>query len=149
MILTNNIAYNFIKMIENKRMSQLYKMPLLLSFYNEGDMRLKIDDEDIYKSFKEFYSEGSNEVDLARNKSTKNFREFDKKDYLRLAKNPKDAFLKTHGEFFYKEDNYYCLNAELESYIKEDVFIRHVKDAIDYRIKRFYKERLEKRNENL
>lgn len=146
---TNNIAHDFIKMIENTRMSQLYKMPLLLSFYNHGDMRLKIDDNDIYESFKEFYSDGSNEVDLARNKSTKNFKDFNKRDYLKIAKNPKDAFIKTHGEFFYKEDKYYCLNHELGEYINEDVFLEHIKDAIDYRTKRFYKERLEKRNENL
>ncbi len=147
--ITNNIADDFIKMIETTKMSQLYKMPLLLSFYNDGDIRLKINDEDIYKSFKTFYSVDSNKVDLIRNKNTKGFKSFDKKDYLRISKNPKDAFLRTHGDFFYVDNGYYCLNEELSNYITKDVFIKHMKDAIDYRTKRFYKERLEKKNENI
>lgn len=145
----DSFAHEFINMIEKTMMSQLYKMPLLLAFYNNGDIRLKINDEDIYSSFKDFYSDASNSIDLIRNKSTKDFKTFDRKDYLKLAENPKNAFLKTHGEFFYRDENYYCLNTDLQKYIKDKVFIDQVKDAIDYRTKRFYKERLEKRNENL
>lgn len=145
----DNISHNFIKMIETTKMSQLYKMPLLLAFYNYGDIKLKIDDEDIYKSFKDFYSIASNAVDLARNKNTKKFKVFDKNDYLKIAKNPKNAFLKTHGDFFYLDGEYYCLNEGLLKYITEDIFIKHMKDAIDYRTKRFYKERLEKKNEKI
>ena len=144
-----NISHNFIKMIETTKMSQLYKMPLLLAFYNDGDIKLKIDDEDIYKSFKDFYSIASNAVDLSRNKNTKKFKDFDKSDYLKVAKNPKDAFLKTHGDFFYVDNEDYCLNQELSKYIMKETFIKHMKDAIDYRTKRFYKERLEKRNEKI
>ena len=147
--IVNNIAHDFIKMIENTKMSQLYKMPLLLAFYNKGDIKLKINDDDIYKSFKAFYSEGSNAVDLSRNKSTNKFKEFDKKDYLRIAKNPKDAFLKTHGKFFYKTNDSYALNEELLPFIKKESFKNYMKDSIDYRTKRFYKERLEKKNEEL
>lgn len=145
----DSIGQRFIRMIEITMMSQLYKMPLLLSFYNNGDIRHKISEENIYKSFKKFYSDGSNAVDLTRNKNTKNYKDFDENDYLRIAKNPIDAFLKTHGEFFYKEGNYFCLNDELSDYIKKDVFIYHMNDAISYRTKRFYKERLEKRNEKI
>lgn len=136
-------------MIEKTMMSQLYKMPLLLAFYNDRDLKLKIDDEDIYNSFKNFYSKGSNIVDLIRNKSTQDFKNFSKKDYLKMAQNPKNAFVKTHNKFFYENNDYYCLNDDLMDYINNEVFINHIKDTIEYRTKRFYKERLEKRNENI
>ena len=52
-------------------MAKTYKMPLLLAFYNDGNIKLKIDEETIYKSFREFYAKPSNVVDLLRHKATK------------------------------------------------------------------------------
>ena len=52
----DSFAYEFINFIENTSMSKTYEIPVLLAFYNNGDMKLKINDDDLYKSFKEFYS---------------------------------------------------------------------------------------------
>lgn len=142
-------AHDFIKMIETTKMSQLYKMPILLAFFNKGDMRLKIDEDDIYNSFKNFYSIGSNQVDLIRNKNTSKFKTFIKSDFLKLAENPKTAFLKTHKDFFYEENGFYCLTDKLEAFRHDNDFIKQMSDTIDYRTKRFYKERLDKRDENI
>lgn len=57
--LKDSLGYEFIKFIETTSMSKTYKLPVLLAFYNNGNMKLKINDEDLYKSFKEFYSNGS------------------------------------------------------------------------------------------
>ncbi|MBW9173387.1 hypothetical protein K2F43_19545 [Clostridium estertheticum] len=54
-------------------------MPLLLVFYNDGNINLKIDGETIFQSFKEFYAKPSNAVDLLRHKSTKEYKDFDKR----------------------------------------------------------------------
>ena len=53
-------------MIETTSMSKTYKMPVLLAFYNYGNVKTEINEDDIYKSFYEFYSKGSNKVDMLR-----------------------------------------------------------------------------------
>ncbi|WDU82377.1 hypothetical protein [Caloramator sp. Dgby_cultured_2] len=50
--------------------------------------------------------------------------------------------IKTHGDFFYREGEYFCLNEELEAFINNKYFIKHFKDAVDFRIKQYYKERI-------
>ena len=40
-------------------MSKSYKMTVL-AFYNNGDLKTAIDEEDIYRSYKEFYSTANN-----------------------------------------------------------------------------------------
>lgn len=143
--LLNTKAHDFIKNIEKTSMTKTYKMPLLLAFYNNGNMKLRVDEEDIYESFKDFYSKPANALDLIRHDATKNYKAFGKKDYLRLAKNPKDAFLNSAKEFFYEEKPFYCLGSDLMGFISNKEFVQHFKDIIDYRTRRFYKERLEKR----
>lgn len=41
-VLCNTIAHEFIRLVENTRMTKVYKMPLLLAFYNKGNMKLKL-----------------------------------------------------------------------------------------------------------
>ncbi|MEZ0537675.1 DEAD/DEAH box helicase family protein [Caldicellulosiruptoraceae bacterium PP1] len=143
LLLYSTFAHDFIKCIENTYMSKSYKMPLLLAFYNNGDMKLAISPDDIYKSFKDFYSNPSNAVDLERHKSTEGFIEWDKDDYLELSRrNPENFLIRSHPEFFFRNNDSFCLNEKLEPFIKNQEFVRHFKDAIDYRIKRYYKERI-------
>lgn len=138
-------GHAFLKNIENTAMSKTYKMPVLLAFYNGGKMKLEIDDEDLYQSFKSFYEKGSNRVDLLRDKSTANAINWGKKEYVSLAnRNPVHFLAQSAGEFFYQNGDRFCLAPELESYLANPVFVKHFKDIIDYRTKRFYKERLEK-----
>lgn len=141
--LIGTIAEEFINMIENTSMSKTYKMPVLLAFYNDGNIKLNINDEDIYRSFKKFYQKGSNGIDMLRDKSTANYKEWNQKQYVKLARSRPIKFLsKTHSKFFHKEEELFCLNKELEKYINNKAFITHFKDAIELRTKQFYKERL-------
>ena len=138
-------AHEFLKMLENTAMTKMYKLPIFLAFYNQGQMKLAIDEADIYKSFKKFYSCGSNAVDMLKDKSTRNYKEWGKKEYVSLAhRNPIRFLLQSSSDFFFKQDNHFCLVPALEEYINNAVFIQHFKDIIDYRTRRFYKERLEK-----
>ncbi|MFT5872274.1 MAG: superfamily II DNA or RNA helicase [Clostridium sp.] len=143
-LLLNTKAYEFLNTIEKTSMVKTYKMPLLLAFYNEGNINLKIDEESIFQSFRDFYTKPSNAVDLLRHGSTKDYKSFNKKDYLRLAENPIKAFLYSAKDFFYRDKSYFCLNEDLSEFIENPVFIENFKDIIDYRTRRFYKERLEK-----
>ncbi|MDO4927333.1 MAG: DEAD/DEAH box helicase, partial [Turicibacter sp.] len=82
-------ASNFINMIEKTSMSKTYKLPTLLAFIQENQLLLTIDDEMLYQSFNEFYSHGSNAIDLLRDKSTQNFKQWKKAEFVKLArKNP-------------------------------------------------------------
>ncbi|CAI3582586.1 hypothetical protein [Clostridium neonatale] len=56
-------------MIETTSMSKSYKIPVFLAFYNEGNVKMKINEDDIYNSFYEFYYKGSNKLDMLSNKS--------------------------------------------------------------------------------
>lgn len=142
--LKDTLGHEFIKFIETTSMSKTYKLPVLLAFYNNGNMKLKINDEDLYKSFKEFYSKGSNGVDMLKDKSTSKFKTWDKKEYVKLArKNPVHFLCKSSSEFFYLDGDYICLNKELEKFFNNEEFINSVKDAIDFRTKEYYKNRFQ------
>ena len=142
--LVNTFAHDFIKFIENTSMSKTYKIPVFLAFYNNGKMKLEIDDEDLYRTFKEFYSKGSNKVDMLKDKSTAKFETWEKKEFVSLArKNPVHFLCKTNSEFFTMEGDKICLNEGLREYLSNDVFIKNVKDAIDFRTKEYYKNRFD------
>ncbi|KOA75025.1 DEAD/DEAH box helicase family protein [Clostridium botulinum] len=142
--LLNTIAEEFIKMLEETSMSKTYKIPVILAFYNYGDFKIKINDIDIYTSFKEFYDIGSNGIDLLRHKATENYKNWGQKEYVKLAKdNPIKFLLKSSSEFFYKEKNQFCINDNIYEFKNNKEFLRHVKDVVDFRKMEFYKKRLE------
>ncbi|QXE20680.1 DEAD/DEAH box helicase family protein [Clostridium sp. 001] len=137
-------AEEFINMIERTSMSKTYKMPVLLAFYNDGNLKLSIDEEDIYNSFKNFYAKGSNAIDLLNQKSTKGFKNWDKKQWYKLAKdNPLKFLAKTEKEFFYFDKEDFCLNENLEEFKANKAFVKHFKDAVDFRTREYYKNRVE------
>ncbi|KHD37130.1 DNA helicase [Clostridium acetobutylicum] len=142
-------AHDFIKKLETTSMSKTYKMPLLLAFYNNGQIKFSINEDEIYLSFKKFYSKSSNAVDLLRDKSTKSYLNWDKKAYLKIAKNPRAAFVNSASEFFEDKGEVYNIKSILKEFEHNKAFIRHFKDVIDYRTIKFYKERLEKKHEEV
>lgn len=142
--LIGTIAHKFLIEIENTNMSKLYKMPVLYAFYNKSEIKLSIDDDDLYRSFVEFYSHGTNTVDLKKDHSTSNFREWGKKEYVSLARrNPVHFLQKSSPEFFYLKNNLVCLTDQLQTFVRNAAFLKHFKDILDFKARRFYKERLE------
>ena len=142
-ILYNSRGREFINMIETTSMSKTYKMPVLLAFYNYGDVKMEISEDDIYKSFYNFYRKGSNKVDMLKDKGTREFETWDKKKYVSLANNnPIKFLLKTHGEFFKeKEECLIALQDDLKDIINNEAFKKHMKDSIDFRVESYYKNR--------
>ena len=142
-ILYNSRGREFINMIETTSMSKTYKMPILLAFYNDGDIKMEISEYDIYKSFYDFYRKGSNKVDMLKDKGTSDFMNWDKKKYVRLAKNNPIKFLiKTHGDFFKSKDGcLISLQDDIRDIISNEAFKKHMKDAIDLRVATYYKNR--------
>lgn len=135
----------FLTMIEKTSLSKTYKLPTFLAFIKNGSLQLHIDDDDLYRAFLDFYSKGSNGVDLLRDKGTANFKEWGKKEYVKLArKNPVHFLCQSESDFFSKDDQQVYLHSDLKPYQDNPLFIAHVKDAIDLRTQEFYKTRLEK-----
>lgn len=143
-------AQEFFKTLETTHMTKSYKMPILKAFFNDGNIKMGITDDDIYKSMKEFYEYGSNGVDMLKDKSSKNYKDWTKKEYVNLAKrNPIKFLKKSSGEFFVDKEGYaLALSDDLEKYINLETFRKHFKDIIDYKTLRYYKERYEKDKNN-
>ena len=144
----NTRAFDFINMIETTSMTKTYKMPIFLAFYNHSDFKMTISDDDIYESFKSFYENGSNGYDMLKHKSTKDYKTWNKDKYIKLAKdNPIKYLLQTHDDFFYiNEEENFSIRKDIEKFIKDEEFLRQIKDAIDFRCKEYYKTRFEKNN---
>lgn len=138
-------AANFINMIEKTPMSKTYKLPTILAFIKNGRLELKINDDDLYESFKDFYSHGSNAVDLLRDKNSQTFKEWGKAEYVKLArKNPVHFLCQSESEIFSSDEEFMYLTNSLAPYQENLLFIQHIKDAIELRKQEFYKNRLEK-----
>lgn len=58
------IGREFIQTIETTEMQKVYKMPILYSFYNHGNIRLAVTDEEVLESWKEFFDTGTNWKDF-------------------------------------------------------------------------------------
>src|SRR5690606_7870735 len=101
------------------------------------------DDEDLYMSFRKFYSKSSNAVDMLKDSFTKDFKEWGKYKYVDLAKrNPVHFLVKTNGDFFYiNEEGNMCLNYSLGNFATSMEFLDHFIDEINFRTKEFYKNR--------
>ena len=149
-VLYNSIGHDFIKMIENTSMSKTYKIPVIYAFYNYGNIKMAIDEEDIYTSFYEFYNNASNKVDMLKDKSTSNFEKWNKDNYIKLAKkNPIKFLLKSESHSFKEKEGYVlALHDEMKEVIGTKAFKDHMVDAIKYRQYSYYSERsfVNKRN---
>ncbi len=141
--LFNSIGHDFIRMIETTKMSKSYKIPVFLAFYNGGNVKMEIDEEDVYRSFYEFYWKGSNKVDMLRDKGTADFEAWDKKKWVRLAReNPVRALVRSEGDFFMSSESVLMeLNVDMQDTVGNYEFTKHMKDVIDYRSIRYYEER--------
>jgi hypothetical protein len=141
----NTIAHEFLKTLETTGMTKSYKMPIFLAFYNDGDMKMEITDDDVYRSMLEFYSDSSNGVDMLKDNATKDYKTWDKRKYVSLAKrNPIKFLNKSAGEFFIKKDGCaLALSDDLREFIEKESFIEHFRDIIEYRTLYYYKTRFE------
>ncbi|EKQ54565.1 MULTISPECIES: DEAD/DEAH box helicase family protein [unclassified Clostridium] len=142
--LFNSIGHDFIKMIETTKMSKSYKIPVFLAFYNGGNVKMEIDEEDVYRSFYEFYHKGSNKVDMFRDKSTADFESWNRKKWVKLAReNPVRALVRSEGKFFTGSGKALIAlkNEDMRDIIGEDEFVEHMRDAVVYRMYEYYEER--------
>ena len=142
----NTIAHEFLKTIETTSMTKSYKMPILKAFYNNGNIKMNITDDDVYENMKEFYNYGTNGADMLKDKSSRDYKNWGREEYLSLAIRNPIKFLKksSNGLFISKNGYALSLNEELGEYIQLESFKEHFKDIIEYKTMYYYKNKFEK-----
>ena len=145
--------YKFINFIENTSMSQLYKLPVLLSFIDNDKILNTVNKDRLIKTFKEFYKNNRNRLDLTRNKHTVNTDSFTDEKWWRIIRdNPIKFLCYTNSDIFefdgkqlrIKLDFNWCNKTNNNNQNRTTWFINQIKDAIAFRRSDFLNSRLEK-----
>lgn len=133
----------FLNLIETTDMQKVYKMPILYSFYNEGNVKIAITEEDVLRSWKSFFNYGRNWKDFSEDITYDDFLRMTDKQHLSKAKSMPIKFLKASGKGFFVDKQGYALAIcdELQNVITNDVFKEQMKDIIEYRTMEYYRRR--------
>lgn len=124
-------------------MQKVYKMPILYGFYNEGNVRLAITDDELLESWKKFFNHGTNWKDFPNVFSYEEYQKITDKQHLSKAKSMPIKFLKSSGKGFFVDKAGYALaiRDELADVIKINSFKAQMKDIIEYRTMEYYRRR--------
>ena len=146
-ILYDGIGREFLSIIETTDMQKVYKMPILYSFYNHGNVKLAVTDEEVLKSWKEFFNKGTNWKDFAAGISYENYKNMTDKQHLSKAKSMPIKFLKASGKGFFleREGCAIAIRDDLKTVIDNDAFKIHMKDILEYRTMEYYRRRYVKK----
>lgn len=124
-------------------MQKVYKIPILYSFYNHGNVRMAVTDEEVLESWKEFFDTGTNWKDLSSDISYTDYKKMTDKQHLSKAKSMPVKFLKASGKGFFVEREGYALaiREEVAQAIGQEAFKRQMKDILEYRTMEYYRRR--------
>lgn len=138
-----SIGREFLSVIETTQMTKVYKMPVLSSFYNKGDVRMAVTKEDVLESWMAFFSHGTNWKDLGTEIAYEKFKRITPTKHLSNIMNNPVKFLKASGKSFFidKEGYAIALRDDLETIIQEPAFKEQMKDIIEYRTMEYYRRR--------
>jgi len=146
--INKTIGREFIRLIETTNMSKVYKMPVLMAFYNNGDMRMEVTEEELLASWKQFFGNGTNWKDLDRNITYEKYQKITDKEHIRKIMQMPVHFLQESGKgFFVKREGYALgLREEMRQMIQNPFFVSQVKDVIEYRVMDYYQRRYRDRD---
>jgi superfamily II DNA or RNA helicase/HKD family nuclease len=144
------IGREFISLLENTSMSKVYKMPVLMAFYNHGNILMEVSEEQLLSSWKEFFLTGTNWKDLDKNMTIQKYNSISDKEHLKKILSMPVHFLLESGKgFFVKKDGVAIgLREELRPLIDNPVMVCQMKDVIDYRAMDYYQRRYRQSQED-
>lgn len=144
----DSIGREFLSLIETTDMQKVYKMPILYSFYNRGNVRLAVTDEEVLENWKAFFDTGTNWKDLTTEQSYAGYKKMTDRQHLSKAKGMPIKFLKASGKGFFVEREGYALaiREELAGIVGQEAFARQMKDILEYRTMEYYRRRYTERN---
>ena len=139
----DGIGREFLSLLEMTDMQKVYKMPVLYSFYNDGDVRLMVTDDELLYAWKKFFDNGTNWKDLAADISYGDYKKMTDKQHLSKAKSMPVKFLKASGKGFFIEKEGYAIaiREDLKEIISNEAFKNHMKDILEYRTMEYYRRR--------
>ena len=146
-ILYSGIGREFINLIENTNMSKVYKMPVLMAFYNHGNVRSQVSEEELLDSWKEFFSTGTNWKDLDTGITYEKYCSISDKEHIKKILQMPVHFLQESGKGFFikKEGTALALKEDLTDVILQPAFGEQMKDVIEYRAMDYYRRRYEEK----
>ena len=154
----NGIGREFLDLISTTNMSKVYKMPILYAFLQDGKLKTEITDQDVLKTWKEFFQRGTNWKDLFSGKGNKkrkstyqDYLNMTDKEHLRKAyQMPIHYLLASSDGFFIKKDGYaLAVRDDLKEMFQNETFVEHYKDILDYRTVDYYRRRYEDSQEGV
>lgn len=140
-IVYNGLGREFLNLLETTDMQKVYKMPILYSFYNNGDIRMAVTEEEMLHAWKKFFSEGTNWRDLQEGITYEEFQRITDKQHLSKAKSMPVRYLKASGKgFFVDVDGYVIgIRGDLEAVMGSRVMKEQMGDIIGYRTVEYYR----------
>ena len=149
-VFCKGIGREFISLLENTSMSKVYKMPVLMAFYNHGNILMEVSETQLVSSWKEFFSTGTNWKDLDKNMTIQKYNDISDREHLKKILSMPVHFLLESGKgFFVKKDGAAIgLREELRPLIDNPVMVCQMKDVIDYRAMDYYQRRYRMTQEN-
>ena len=149
-VFCKGIGREFISLLENTSMSKVYKMPVLMAFYNHGNILMEVSETQLLSSWKEFFSTGTNWKDLDKNMTIQKYNDISDREHLKKILSMPVHFLLESGKgFFVKKDGAAIgLREELRTLINNPVMVCQMKDVIDYRAMDYYQRRYRMTQEN-
>lgn len=148
--LYSGIGREFINLIETTNMSKVYKMPVLMAFYNNGNIRMGVTEDELLRAWKEFFNTGTNWKDLEAGITYDRYKSISDKDHIKKILQMPVHFLQESGKgFFVTKDGFaLTLRDELKGVIGEESFAKHMGDVIEYRAMDYYRRRYRNGEEN-
>ena len=139
----NGLGREFLNLLETTDMQKVYKMPVLYSFYNDGDIRMAVTEEELLKAWKKFFSEGTNWRDWQEGITYEEFQRIADKRHLSKAKTMPVRYLKASGKGFFVDAEGYviAIRKDLETVMKSRVVGEQMRDIIEYRTIEYYRRR--------
>ena len=133
----------FIHLIETTNMTKVYKMPVLMAFYNHGDIRMEVTEQQLLASWKEFFSTGTNWKDLDKDMTYEKYMAISDKEHInKILKMPVNYLQLSGDGFFVKRDGCaLALSEKLKDVIDNPVFVDQMGDVIRYRTMDYYQRR--------
>ena len=145
----NENGREFINLLENTSMSKVYKMPVLMAFYNEGKIRQEVSEEQLLTSWKAFFSTGMNWKDLEKGLTYEKYNAISDKNHIKkILKMPVHYLLESGKGFFVKKEGAaLALKDEMQEVIDNPVFMKQMKDVVEYRVMDYYRRRYKEKGD--
>jgi len=145
------IGREFTNVIETTLMSKVYKMPVLMAFYNGGDVRMEVTEAQLLESWKKFFNDGTNWKDLEPNQTYEQYKSMTDQQHIRKIMQMPVHFLLESGKGFFveKEGCALALKEEMRDVIGIPGFAEQMGDAIRFRAVDYYRRRYNNRERDV